>query len=173
VGKVVEEILIGRNRVDLAWREARCGSRVAKLEPKAAEVLRTLLENRGTIVSRSTLLDRAWPFGAGSDEGLTQTIAHLRRVLGENGHSQALLKTIPKQGYLLAVGENDSGAPELGALAEPRSRIAVAALAVAAGLLLLVLMVAARSWPAEQRPVIIQHLPPARPTAQAARVSRS
>ena len=173
MGKVVEEILIGHNRVDLATREVRCGSRVAKLEPKAAEVLRTLFENRGTTVSRSILLDRAWPSGSGSDESLTQTIAHLRRVLGENGHSQALLKTIPKQGYLLAPSENDSGALELGARAEPRSRIAVAALAVAAGLLLLVLMVAARSWPAEQRTVIIKHLSPAGPTAQAARVSRS
>jgi adenylate cyclase len=74
------------------------GSEVA-LRPKACEVLMHLLRNAGRVVPRAELLDAAWPGLFVTDDSLTQCIAELRRALGEE--AGALLRTLPRRGYLL------------------------------------------------------------------------
>lgn len=75
--------------------------REVTLRPKTAEVLRTLAERAGSVVSREALIDAVWPGVFVTDDSLTQCITEIRRALGEDGAS--LLRTLPKRGYLFAM----------------------------------------------------------------------
>lgn len=85
--------------IDLASREVRGATGVQTLEPRAAAVLACLLDREGEVVSRSVLLDACWPGGAGSDEALSQTVAQLRRVLGDDPRHPRFIATVYKSGY--------------------------------------------------------------------------
>ena len=70
------------------------------LRPKSAEVLRHLARNPGRVVSRDELMEAVWPGVIVTDDSITQCVAEIRRVLGDEG--APLLRTLPKRGYLLA-----------------------------------------------------------------------
>jgi DNA-binding winged helix-turn-helix (wHTH) protein len=70
------------------------------LPPKAFELLRHLLENPG-LQRREALLDALWPDQAITDDNLTQCVSELRRAFG--ARATALLRTVPRRGYMLAV----------------------------------------------------------------------
>jgi predicted ATPase/DNA-binding winged helix-turn-helix (wHTH) protein len=70
------------------------------LRPKAAEVLRHLIGRVGRVVSREELLQAVWPEGIVTDDSISQCVFEIRQALGEEG--AALLRTLPKRGYLLA-----------------------------------------------------------------------
>ena len=89
----------GDSIIDLAAREIAVGPRRTRIEPRAAAVLSTLIEESGQVVSREALLDGCWPPGEGSDEALTQAIAQLRRALGDDPKAPAYIATVPKAGY--------------------------------------------------------------------------
>ena len=85
--------------VDLAVREVAGPGGVRKLEPRAAQVLAALLERPGEVVGRGALLDLCWPEGGGSDEALSQSVAQLRRALGDDPRRPRFVRTIHKSGY--------------------------------------------------------------------------
>lgn len=85
--------------IDLAVREISGPEGVRKLEPRAAQVLELLVERRGEVVGRAELLDRCWPDGGGSDEALSQSVAQLRRALGDEPRRPRFVRTIHKSGY--------------------------------------------------------------------------
>ena len=82
---------------DPATNELRQGDRVVRLEPKPMDVLMRLAARPGEVVSREELLADVWPGVVVVDEALTQSIARLRRALGEG----AYIETIAKRGYRL------------------------------------------------------------------------
>ncbi|HEY8934436.1 MAG TPA: helix-turn-helix domain-containing protein [Cyclobacteriaceae bacterium] len=69
------------------------------LEPRLMQVLLALLKNPGMLVSREHLIKEIWNDYAGAEEGLTQAISSLRKLLGDD--SKDIIKTIPKKGYML------------------------------------------------------------------------
>src|SRR5687767_11999175 len=69
------------------------------LEPRIMAVLLALLKNPGTLVSRETLVQEIWNDYAGAEEGLTQAISSLRKLLSDD--SKELIRTVPKKGYML------------------------------------------------------------------------
>ena len=71
----------------------------AELRLKAIAVLRTLAESSGRVVSRETLMHAVWPNVFVTDDNITQCVTAIRRALGKDG--AALLRTLPKRGYLL------------------------------------------------------------------------
>lgn len=72
------------------------------LSAKEFTVLKTLLENKGCVVLRDTLIMRVWGYDGCSNERLLDThIKNLRKALGENG---GLIKTVIRRGY--RIGEN-------------------------------------------------------------------
>jgi DNA-binding winged helix-turn-helix (wHTH) protein len=79
----------------------RVGERNIDLRPKAFDVLRHLSENPGRLVSKAELHDAVWGSVAVSDDSLVQCIRELRQKLGDIDH--ALIKTVPRRGYLLEV----------------------------------------------------------------------
>ena len=68
-----------------------------KLAAKEYAILKALLENKGSIVSRDTLINRAWDYDSCTDDRVLDThIKNLRKALGENSK---LIKTVIKRGY--------------------------------------------------------------------------
>lgn len=78
------------------------------LRAQSAQVLAFLVAHLGTLVARKTLIDEVWGDVAVTDESLTQCIADIRRILADTDH--AVLKTVPKRGYMLTGTAIDSAA---------------------------------------------------------------
>lgn len=78
-----------------------CGEKRAELTKNEFRVLQALLENRGKIVSRETLMLRLWNEDCFVEENtLTVNIARLRKKLEEIGLSGVIV-TKPGSGYIL------------------------------------------------------------------------
>lgn len=84
------------------------------------QVLLTLLEHAGEVVSRSDLFDRVWKNQTVSDDTLTRCISELRALLGKHSRQTHLIETLPKRGYrwLLPVDEKSTEVANLPALAK-------------------------------------------------------
>lgn len=93
-----------RFELDLTRGCARVAGREIELRPKAFDVLCYLAENAGRLVSKQELHDAVWGQVAVSDDALVQCIRELRQKLGDA--DRALIRTVPRRGYLL----NDSAA---------------------------------------------------------------
>lgn len=72
-----------------------------KIKSTESRILKLLLENRGQVVSKELIVAGTWGDRIVSESSLTQAIAQLRLALGDNGKEQKIIKTIPKEGYLL------------------------------------------------------------------------
>ena len=77
------------------------GSRLVALGSRGAALLAALVEADGGVVSRSALMDRAWPGLAVEDGNLAVQIAALRRILGTRPDGQEWIATVPRVGYRL------------------------------------------------------------------------
>lgn len=79
-------------------------------------LLRALLMAEGKTVSKSALMDAAWPGIAVEESNLSVQIAILRRLLGPAADGSAWIATVPRVGYRfsgdLAVAPAISGADE-------------------------------------------------------------
>src|SRR5918997_2798630 len=75
------------------------------LRPKTAQVLLHLAERGGEVVARDDLMEAVWPGIYVTENGLTQCVAEIRRALGAD---EALLRTLPRRGYVLDVPSPDA-----------------------------------------------------------------
>jgi TolB-like protein/DNA-binding winged helix-turn-helix (wHTH) protein/Tfp pilus assembly protein PilF len=71
------------------------------VEPKVMQVLVTLAEQPGNVLSKEHILRQVWPETFVSDEVLTRSISELRRVFEDNPREPTYIQTIPKGGYRL------------------------------------------------------------------------
>lgn len=69
-----------------------------RIRPKTAEVLESLLERPGELVSKAELVDRIWR-GTAGDEALAVCVAELRRALGDDPRESRLIGTLHRRGY--------------------------------------------------------------------------
>lgn len=83
------------------------------LKPKAYQILAYLLAHRDRLVSKEELLDQFWKDTAVSDDILAQSIAEVRRALGDSTRDPLYLKTIPKRGYRFVAEVEEVLAPDL------------------------------------------------------------
>lgn len=75
--------------------------RTVHLEPKFMQVLVTLGEQPGEVVSKEQIFERVWPDTFVSDEVLTRAVSELRKAFEDNPHEPKYIQTIPKGGYRL------------------------------------------------------------------------
>jgi DNA-binding winged helix-turn-helix (wHTH) protein len=75
------------------------GANETRLEPRLMLLLCLLTENEGKVVSREFLIKEIWNDYGGADEGLTQAISFLRKVIGDQ--KKEIIETVPKKGYIL------------------------------------------------------------------------
>jgi TolB-like protein/DNA-binding winged helix-turn-helix (wHTH) protein/Flp pilus assembly protein TadD len=79
-------------------RLLRAGSSVA-VEPRAFRVLVYLIENRDRLVGKTEILDAVWEEAFVTENALTQAIARLRKVLGDEVREPRYIETAHTLGY--------------------------------------------------------------------------
>jgi two-component system alkaline phosphatase synthesis response regulator PhoP len=94
-----ETLVVGQLSVDAGSREARVGSDLLELRPKAFDLLLTLVGHAGLVMSRDQLLDLVWGYDfPGGTRTVDAHISHLRaRLTG----SDVVIETHRGIGYKL------------------------------------------------------------------------
>ena len=89
----------GPFRLDPNRHRLFCGDEIVALSPKAIQTLILLVENRGKLLERETLMDALWPDVIVEDANLTVAVSQLRKALNQNGDNAEFIETIPRVGY--------------------------------------------------------------------------
>ncbi|MBR1180076.1 winged helix-turn-helix domain-containing protein [Bradyrhizobium sp. KB893862 SZCCT0404] len=98
------------------------------VEPQVFDLVVHLMENRDRVVSKDELIDKIWHGRSVSESTLTSRINAARKAIGDNGASQALIRTIARKGFRF-VGDVQTKlgavAPEIGRFVQaPQATIA-------------------------------------------------
>jgi class 3 adenylate cyclase len=89
----------GRVLFDEASSELRVDGAVVEVERKPLDVLSVLLDQAGKVVTKSALVQRAWPGRVIGDAALAKAIARLREAIGDADHQ--IVRTHHRYGYRL------------------------------------------------------------------------
>lgn len=89
----------GPFRLDVSERQLHCHGKDVALTPKAVELLLALIQNRGQLLTKKTLINLIWPDTFIEESNLAVQISLLRKTLGENEHGIEYIRTLPKRGY--------------------------------------------------------------------------
>src|SRR5688572_4881480 len=74
------------------------------IKPKVLEALLYFVEHPGELLDKDRLLTQLWPGVVVEENGLTQVISSLRRVLREAPGENRYLATVPGRGYRFVAG---------------------------------------------------------------------
>jgi len=96
---MTQSVGFGEFRFQLDTRQLWLRGEEVRLTPKAADVLRALVSNAGTPVSKADLFASVWPDVAVTDDALTTCIQELRRVLGDDARRPQFIETRHRRGY--------------------------------------------------------------------------
>lgn len=101
-GEVVE---VGDFTFDFARMEYRKAGRLVALSKTEQKLLKLLVQNRGTTLTRADLVDRVWTDGAAyvDENALSVTVKRLRDKLEDTPSKPKYLKTVYGVGYTWAV----------------------------------------------------------------------
>ena len=100
----------GTYALDPESLELTNGGEVVEVEPQVFSLLVCLIENRDRVVSKDELIEMVWDGRIVSDGTLNTRINAARKAVGDDGKSQAVIKTFPRRGFrwVAEVGEEDS-----------------------------------------------------------------
>jgi DNA-binding winged helix-turn-helix (wHTH) protein len=75
--------------------------RKVKLQGQPFELLLTLLDRPGELVTREELRQRIWPSDTAGDfdHGLNRAVNRIREALGDSADSPRFIETLPRRGY--------------------------------------------------------------------------
>ncbi len=114
--------------VDTERLELAEGSEVIPLQPQAFSLLVFLIENAQRVVSKDEIIEVVWQGRVVGDGTLNARINALRRALGDDGASQSMIKTFPRQGFRFVGKLTDTPLASQAAPAPTRSKASVAVL---------------------------------------------
>jgi class 3 adenylate cyclase len=89
----------GSFRLDAETKILFRGDEPTHAGQRAVTLLRVLVERPGAPISKTELIDAAWPNLAVEESNLSVQIASLRRVLGEEPGGEDWIETLPRRGY--------------------------------------------------------------------------
>jgi DNA-binding winged helix-turn-helix (wHTH) protein/Tol biopolymer transport system component len=112
-------VRFGRFEVNLQSGELRHAGQKVKLQEQPFQVLATLLERPGEIVTRDELRSRLWPEDTfvDFDHGLNAAIKRLRDALGESADTPVFIETLARRGYRFIAPVNGSPSPSTAGIA--------------------------------------------------------
>ncbi len=84
--------------LDADRRELRCDDDLVAVEPKVFDLLLYLIRNQDRVVSRDDLIEHVWAGRIVSESAIATCINGARAVIGDNGSTQRLIKTVPRKG---------------------------------------------------------------------------
>jgi two-component system alkaline phosphatase synthesis response regulator PhoP len=91
----------GDIELDVARQRVTKGGNVVDLAPKEFALLHVLLENRGRVVTRQTLLDRVWGYDFyGDQQTVNVHIRWLREKIEDDPNDPKHIITVRSRGYL-------------------------------------------------------------------------
>lgn len=135
----------GAFELDSRTGELASNGNKAQLREQPLQLLLTLLEHPGELVTREVLVQRLWPAGTfvDFDRGLNKAVLHLRDALGDSAERPQFIETLPRKGYrFVAPVAHDlqtNGRPlEPERQSAFRSRFWMATMTVLAGLVIVV-----------------------------------
>ena len=115
-----ERIEAGDLALDLESYELSCGRKSIALSFKEFSVCKILMANQGQVISKDTLLTKAWGLDSSATENNVEAyISFLRKKIAHLG-SHARIETVRKAGYRLVAGENETEATGAASEAEAR-----------------------------------------------------
>ena len=103
----------GPFRLDVVRRLLACNGTPVPLTPKNLDLLLTLLQRRGQVLTKEELLRRIWPNTMVEESNLTQNIFILRKALGETPNDHSYIVTVPGQGYRFVASVHEFEEPQL------------------------------------------------------------
>jgi DNA-binding response OmpR family regulator len=104
--RTLATVTLGRVKVDFAQQRAWREDRPLELSPKEFAMLRLLLENPGTVVTRERFLDVIWGYTAfPTTRTVDRHIVSLRAKLEENPEHPRWIVTVHRVGYRLELPE--------------------------------------------------------------------
>ena len=103
-------IRFGTFELDLQTGELRHAGQKVKLQEQPFQVLATLLEHPGKIVTREELRNKLWPEDTfvDFDHSLNAAIKRLRDALGESADAPVFIETLARRGYRFIAPVNGS-----------------------------------------------------------------
>ena len=109
--------------LDTERRELRRGSALLSMEPQVFDLLVFLVRNRDRVVSKDDLLASVWGGRIVSESTIGSRINAVRRVIGDSGEQQRLIRTIIGKGirFIGAVRQHADAEPAIPAAAPPLS----------------------------------------------------
>jgi DNA-binding response OmpR family regulator len=101
-GSDSDRLVVGGLTIDVSAREASLDGVMLDLSPKEFDLLRSLAERRGEVVTKRELLAEVWrePYG-GSDRTVDVHLSWLRKKLGETASEPRYLRTVHGVGVKL------------------------------------------------------------------------
>jgi DNA-binding winged helix-turn-helix (wHTH) protein len=85
--------------LDLDRYELRRDGQTVPIEPQVFDVLAVLLRERARVVPKEELLDTVWGSRYVSESALTSRVKAARRLVGDDGRAQRLIRTVHGRGY--------------------------------------------------------------------------
>jgi TolB-like protein/DNA-binding winged helix-turn-helix (wHTH) protein/Tfp pilus assembly protein PilF len=111
------QLAFGEYVLDAERRELRRSGDQIALEPQVFDVLLYLVQNRDRVVTKDDLIASVWNGRIISEATLTSRINAARKVVGDSGEQQTLIKTYPRRGFRFVADLR----PGVGGVAERRS----------------------------------------------------
>jgi TolB-like protein/DNA-binding winged helix-turn-helix (wHTH) protein len=119
--------------LDVQTAELRRNGTKIVLQDQPFQILTTLIEAQGRLVTREELIKRLWPSGTfvDFDQSLNRAVYRLREALGDDAEHPQFVETFPRKGYRFisrassqAVATRLEVAKDLGFHDDPTTRIA-------------------------------------------------
>ena len=89
----------GAFRLDPEEASLRRDGRPVPLKPKVFETLLVLVENRGRLLDKETLMRRLWQDTYVEEANLAVNVSQLRKALGQAEGGTQFIETVPRRGY--------------------------------------------------------------------------
>ncbi|MEP4889042.1 MAG: winged helix-turn-helix domain-containing protein [Aliiglaciecola sp.] len=99
--------------VDLNKFELRSDKSPVLIEPKVFDLIVYLIQHRQRLVTREELFETVWDGREVSDTSLSNHIKSARKILGDNGNLQQVIKTVRSRGYQFIAPVNEVSQPSI------------------------------------------------------------
>ena len=86
-------------RLDPADHSLMSAGKPVSLTPKSFDILLTLIERNGQLVTKNELMKKVWPDSFVEEANLTVNVSALRKALGDTPEHETYIETVPKLGY--------------------------------------------------------------------------
>ena len=100
-GTQVNELVVGNTALDLGSCTLSCGKNTVRLSAKEFDVMRFMMQSKGTVIPKEMILSRCWGFDSNAVENHVEVyVAMLRKKLTYIG-SNVRIEAIRRLGYIM------------------------------------------------------------------------